>query len=73
VSDDPEASPSDLFPIEAISVTYGAGRLLRFDLVPPLRLVDATLRTPDGSVRRPDSTGGGLPLDEWFAEFQNPP
>jgi hypothetical protein len=60
-------------PIQAISVTYSAGRLLRFDLVPPLRFVDAFLQMPDGTRRAPESTGGGLPSDEWFAEFKNPP
>jgi hypothetical protein len=60
-------------PIQAISVTYSAGRVLRFDLVPPLRLVDAFLQRPDGTRMAPESTGGGLPLDEWFAEFKNPP
>ena len=59
--------------VDAITVTYGAGQVLRFDTVPPLRLTDATLRMPDGSIRGPDGTGGGLPLDEWHAEFKNPP
>jgi hypothetical protein len=60
------------FPYEIIDVTYVPDSLVRFDFAYPLRPVNAWLHTPDGSCSTPDSQGGGLPLDEWFFEFDLP-